>query len=176
MGSGKSEVAQHLRDFKGFTIMPYAIVLKAMTRTLLKRAGFSHTHAERMVAGDLKGLPLPELSGATPRYLMQTLGTEWGREGIHQDFWVNLHRRDLARALKEGRKVVIDDVRFPNEADAIKSLGGKVIMVQRPLDGKPDETIHLSEGAMDNYPVDLTIHNNSDLNSLRAQAAALPDL
>lgn len=61
---------------------------------------------------------------------MQTLGTEWGRECIAPDVWTRL---TLAGAsLREGRSVVIDDVRFPNEVVAIRALGGIVVRIERP--------------------------------------------
>jgi hypothetical protein len=84
----------------------------------------------------------------TPRYALQTLGTEWGRdcypnvwvdyalrkakeldgaEGVHYDAKLGIFR--CARPRIEG--VAISDVRFWNELESIKKAGGKVIRVKR---------------------------------------------
>ena len=85
---------------------------------------------------------------ATPRHMMETLGTKWGREMIDRDLWVKvLKQRILQERAK--RYVVIDaelydagvgavpvpiivtDVRTENEARMIRELGGLVIHVRR---------------------------------------------
>ena len=63
----------------------------------------------------------------TPRKLLQLLGTECGRQIIHPNIWVNAL---FASYLKDSNWVVTD-VRFPNEAQAIKDKGGIVIRVER---------------------------------------------
>lgn len=45
--------------------------------------------------------------GVTPRHMMQTLGTEWGREMIHGNIWVEAFAR-----LNAGKCVIVPDVRF----------------------------------------------------------------
>ena len=78
----------------------------------------------------------------TPRKLLQLLGTECGRDIIHPNIWVNALFADykLSKPLgleghdwSEGNlpKWIITDVRFPNEAQAIKDRGGIVIRVNR---------------------------------------------
>jgi len=55
----------------------------------------------------------------TPRQLMQTLGYEWGRKLVHPDVWLrNFRHRAALHAW-----VVVDDVRFRNEADWVRSNG-----------------------------------------------------
>ena len=90
----------------------------------------------------------PELS---PRIMLQTLGTEWGREVVDEDIWVNYmltaatvlsaHHPDMTYTRvggfvpKKGANhggVVVSDVRFNNELKAIKAFGGELIQVQRP--------------------------------------------
>jgi len=67
--------------------------------------------------------------GASPRLVMQMIGTEWGRDLIHPDLWTDLWLRRVAA--QGGRNVVCDDVRFPNEVNVIRSLGGKVVVLTR---------------------------------------------
>lgn len=84
--------------------------------------------------------------------LLQKMGTDGMRKGVHPDFWVfslfQYYDKDLSYW-------IIDDVRFPNEADQIKKLGGIVIR----LEGDPDDIKsktsrdlgHISETALDDY-------------------------
>lgn len=121
-GSGKTLIAKHLVDHRDYTRTRFADPLKRMLRDGL---GLS----QEEVDGDLKMTPNPTFGGRTPRYLMQTLGTEWGRKRVTHDIWVNLWKRDVL-AIKGD--VVVDDVRFPNEAQAIRDLGGVLWRVDRP--------------------------------------------
>jgi hypothetical protein len=63
----------------------------------------------------------------TPRKLLQLLGTECGREIIHPQIWVNALFADY----EKDSEWIVTDVRFPNEAQAIKDKGGIVIRVNR---------------------------------------------
>ena len=72
----------------------------------------------------------------TPRLLLQLLGTECGRQIIHPNIWVNAlfadfedNKSDWLSAINSNW--IITDVRFPNEAKAIKDKGGIVIRVNR---------------------------------------------
>lgn len=143
IGSGKSYAAQYLRDRHGYAIHKMASPLKNMMRAI----GLTEDHIE----GKLKHDPCDLLCGATPRHAMQTLGTEWGRNCINENLWVNLWESSLPPG-----PVVCDDVRFGNENDAIKRLGGKVIRIE----GKEqkDTLLHSSEMFEGVYP-DYSIWN-----------------
>ena len=56
------------------------------------------------------------------------MGTEVGRDIFHKDFWVI----QLENRLRfHDDPIVVTDVRFPNEINWIRSVGGKVIEIQR---------------------------------------------
>jgi hypothetical protein len=93
------------------------------------------------------------------RRLMQVLGTEIGREMFGDNVWV-----DLAFKHIKAEDVVFTDVRFPNEADAIRNAGGQVWRINR-LNHEPIND-HSSETAMDEYAFDHTIKNNGTLDDL----------
>jgi hypothetical protein len=76
---------------------------------------FVHTILDCVAKGD-------PVRGATPRSLMQMIGTEWGRERIAQDVWIKAWLRQVAK-VPEGTPVVVDDCRFPNEAEACMRAG-----------------------------------------------------
>ena len=69
----------------------------------------------------------------TPRYMLQLMGTEAGRDVFHQDLWVHTVERRIAykQEWEFETNFVIPDVRFPNEIDAIRKMGGIVIRVMR---------------------------------------------
>ncbi len=135
-GSGKSTAAQHLVKNHGFQRIRFAGPLKDMMRAL------GLTEAE--IEGDRKETPCELLGGKTPRYAMQTIGTEWGRDLICQDLWIRAFNAALAK-VPEGVPVVVDDCRFPNEADAIVAVGGVLVRVVRPGAGA-GAAGHSSEG------------------------------
>lgn len=116
-GSGKSTAADYLIG-KGYTRVKFAQPLKDMLRSI----GLTDEHIE----GNLKDEPCDLLLGWTPRYAMQTLGTEWGRDLLGATFWERLWRRN---ALNACGSVVVDDCRFENEAAAVRDLGGIVIQI-----------------------------------------------
>lgn len=85
---------------------------------------------------------------------MQTLGTQWGRQMISPDIWIAAW---TAQASATGEPVIADDVRFPNEAAAVRALGGVVLWISRPSDDLPDICAHESE--LQTFPADAVIAN-----------------
>ena len=88
----------------------------------------------------------------TPRKLLQLLGTECGRNIIHNNIWVNSLFADYKPIIvqeseertssdggyysipniKEYPNWIITDMRFPNEVKAVKDRGGITIRINRP--------------------------------------------
>jgi hypothetical protein len=110
----------------------------------------------------------------TVRDLLQRLGTEAMREGLHTNVWVNALMADYKPGsfypdvpAEDHAKLpnwIITDTRFPNEAQAIKDKGGMVIKVDRPGVGPVNG--HPSEDALKDYNFDYVIHNNGSINDL----------
>jgi len=138
LGCGKTTAAKVLIKEYGFVRVRFADILKRM----LKKMGLS----DEQVDGNEKEIPSDILCGHTPRFAMQTLGTEWGRRTIDGDVWVRATMHAIERISDKQLKVVIDDCRFLNEATAIKAAGGMVIKVLR--DGYEGDE-HQSEREMD---------------------------
>lgn len=128
-GSGKSTAADYLQRNHGFYRNRFAAPLKEAMRSILRAAALDAETIDRMIEGDLKEQPHPALMGDTPRYAMQTLGTEWGRNLIGKGFWVNLTHLYL-ESLAPKACVVIEDVRFENEAALIREFGGVIIRME----------------------------------------------
>jgi rhodanese-related sulfurtransferase len=141
-GSGKDTAAVTLTAH-GHRNVKFAGALKSMIRALLAYQGLDEETVERMVEGDLKEVPTPYLAGRTPRFAMQRLGDEWGRQLMDENFWVEVTKP----LLREGN-VVVTDVRYPNEVAAVEEAGGVPIGVQAEwIKATPGE--HESEALID---------------------------
>lgn len=123
-GAGKSTAAEHMHVKHRYIRTSFAEPLRDMMRAI--------GVPEEQMRGASKEQTCAKLSGRTPREAMQMLGTEWGR-ALHPDFWVNLWRDWASDILdQDGYGVVVDDCRFPNEAAAVRALGGIVVDIVRP--------------------------------------------
>ena len=93
----------------------------------------------------------------TPRLLLQLLGTDCGRKIIHENIWINAlfadyrTQVDFNNNLPRNCDWIITDVRFPNEADAIKEREGLVIRLTRSISVDKEIANHPSETALDYY-------------------------
>lgn len=117
-GCGKTTAAKYLVWRHGFVRIRFADPLKLMLTAL----GLSEAELD----GDAKERPSETLCGRTPRWAMQSLGTEWGRDCISKDLWTRAWKRECERI---GGSVVVDDCRFQNEAEAIKNNGGLIVRI-----------------------------------------------
>lgn len=140
LGAGKSTVAKLLVEKHEVHRMRMAGPLKQMLKDLLLRRGVSVTDVERMIEGDMKQDPSPMFSGQSPRWAMQSLGTEWARKCISPNFWVEciIDQIEAIEKLNPNVVIVIDDIRFPNEVKMIEDLGGEIWRVTgRSLEKAP---------------------------------------
>ena len=115
-GAGKTTIAAHLIEKYGFGRTAFADPLKSM----LINAGLC-TWDECY-------------SGKTQRSreLLQKIGTDIFRKQVDPLFWVNKTEDEICRIWGDDKKkVVVDDIRFPEEAQRIRDLGGILIMVKR---------------------------------------------
>lgn len=112
--------------------------------------------------------PMPEFGGHSPRSLMQSLGTEWGRDLVDPHLWLTLAGRALQQ---RGPGMVIADCRFDNEAEWVRTQGGVVLHIER---GKaPPVRAHASEAGVQQLPGDLRVFNESTIDSLHVGLAKL---
>lgn len=159
--AGKDTVADHLVSNYGYEKMSFASPMKDALYALNPSIQFgSFPNARLSTAIDTVGWEgIKELSSDI-RPLLQRFGTEVGRQMWGENFWVNA----AIRKIKDGSKVVFADVRFPNEANAIKELGGFVWRIERAGFGPAND--HISEHAMDDYQFDTKIDNSGSIDYL----------
>lgn len=166
--SGKDTVGKYLAEHHQFSLDSFARPLKESIRIIY---GWTHEHTD----GDLKEVVCPYWN-VTPRTVMQRMGTEMGRQ-LDQDLWRKSLERRLMKLMEQDEEnipvgVAITDVRFPNEADGIRALGGEVWRVVRPSLG-PQTDFHPSETGLDRYNFDREIVNDGSLDDLYAKVRTL---
>jgi hypothetical protein len=162
-GAGKSEVCKVLQSLLGATFYAFADPIYSMIEV-----GFGIDRHQS------KSEPILWLSSddkeVTLRYLLETLGTEWGRDMVHKDLWTILADRFVKACKSE--YVLIDGVRFENEAKWIESQGGMIISVYRPnyFDTSPAAN-HPSNIALDPRYATWHFLNNEGLDELRQKVS-----
>jgi hypothetical protein len=162
-GAGKTTVANFLQEKHCFEPYAFAEPMRAMLEQMLIEAGLDYAYLHEP---GLKEKPIPGL-GVSYRHLAQTLGTEWGRKLIAEDLWLRM--ADLCLGLPDAPihdRIVVHDVRFPNEAAWIEQHGGVVVRVKR--DTEPVRE-HVSEQLHDQIVPWAGIENTGSLFALYDQ-------
>lgn len=121
--SGKDTAAEYLVRVEGYTRRAFATPLKEAAALLLNREVYEMEGQH----GFDREAELPEW-GFSTRWFLQRFGTECMRNQIDQDFWI----KRMRSSLRDGGSFVITDVRFQNEADMIRELGGHILEISRP--------------------------------------------
>ena len=156
---GKDSIADILMHEYGFGSDSFATPIRDFVYGLTEGP-------DRVESGDRKE-DLISWLGCSRRELMQTLGTEWGRKMIHPDIWINALRHRIAKyPASHTCPLVITDIRFEDEAQAVRDMGGWVVHVRRP--GLPQTDTHESEADLQIQKVDGLIYNDGDLTALES--------
>ena len=169
---GKDTVAAFLEEY-GFQSTAFARPLKDMLGALLQ---MNDTVLEEMKDKTLE-------LGCTPRVLMQTLGTEWGRDIVGglispgESLWVRLMRERLDMHYRLGIDTVLTDVRFQDEADLIHELGGAVVHIYRNRTDMIATPDHKSEkGILFAAKGDYVLANHTTLKDLESRISVLVEM
>jgi hypothetical protein len=165
---GKDTVAEHLRDKLGYKVVKFAEPLKDMLKVLF---GFSHEQIE-----STKDVVDP-MWGVAPRKVMQFFGTEIMQFEV-QRLLPNIDRGFFVKSLlarhKDDERIVISDMRFIHEWEAIKNTHSDSLIIKITRNGGLVDD-HVSEKELEQIQPDLVIENNGTLESLFAQVdRALP--
>lgn len=159
--SGKDSFAERLTGAHGFTRVAFADPMRELALALDPIISDGWRLSQLVDTFGWEGAKEnPEV-----RRTLQRLGTEGGRKVLGENIWVDTA---MTTAQAVGGPVVFTDVRFPNEAEAVKRAGGVVVRIERP--GLPAGDTHPSETAIDDWSVDFIVHNDSTLEALHAQA------
>lgn len=162
--SGKDTIATLMPGILEYPckIVKFASPIKKVLKELFE-------FTDEQLEGDSKDLPDPRYemqSGKflTPRHAMQRFGTEFAR-GCYPNIWVDACMREVLSNARKGVVSIITDLRFDNEAEMVRGLGGKIIKVERPgLQVLPGQ--HASENGI-TLPPDAVLVNDGALQDLR---------
>lgn len=176
-GAGKDTAADYLVERYGFHRFAFAGALREMLSTLLDHAGVDLAW---LTEPGLKESVIPGI-GASYRQLAQTLGTEWARRELGDDFWLRIADLHLGLVPDAGSlfkaplhdRIVISDVRFHNEVQWIRRRGGCVIGINRSTAAvRP----HISEKLIESLEIWTSINNDGPLEKLHRQVDRLAEL
>jgi len=183
IGSGKDTIAslvQTLHPAGNWQVKKFAGKLKTIAELLtgVPKIHFEDQEFKKQYMGDEWGM--------TYRDLLQKLGTEALRNGLHENVWVNALFSDYkANTVTVGTSEwdfieedqfpnwVITDCRFPNELEAVKARNGITVKVVRDT-GNTIGTTHVSETALDDYDDwDFVLDNNSSFEDLKFKVRSI---
>lgn len=151
--SGKDTIAGFLKEI--------------VSPALVVRIGFADALKEEVAAACGVPVEFVESYKSNFRKILQGWGTDFRRELCGETYWIDKTREKIQK-LPDGVLVVVPDVRFPNEAEMVDELGGKLWRVERGTSGADE---HPSETAMDNFvQFDSILKNDSSLGALKAAA------
>ena len=160
--TGKTTAASHLVSTHNFQTYAFADPLRESLMTLFNLSPLDFSD-------ERKELPISWL-GHSARELMQSMGTDWGRDQIHQDLWVWLAEQNLellGQANETASGFVISDLRFENEAAFVREKGGLVIHLLR--EDAPDVNSHISESGIAIHDNDIVLHNDESIEDMTGQ-------
>ena len=185
IGSGKDTIADYLIRKHNFQKISFADKLKDSVSVMFdwdRELLDGKTDESRAWREEIDEYWTKETGETiTPRLVLQLFGTECMRDGFYDGIWVSLTKKKILD--NPETNFVIPDVRFPNEAKMIHSIGGQVWRVKRGEDpawftawveyGTEPKDVHPSEWAWAKTKFNSTVDNNGTVDDLRNQVQDL---
>ncbi len=166
-GAGKTTLAKIIEHYKCAEIISFASPMRYMIKALFQYA----TYNDFKLFYEMYKERREPILKTSIRHMMRTLGTEWGRNCIRENLWVDIAEEKIKRSCAS--IILFDDMRFPNEYEMLKKHGAKFIKIIRPEVAPPKRSLfrrflemlrivkkpHASDGALENFCFDLVIEN-----------------
>lgn len=159
--SGKSTFADYL-------VKEYSFINQAFADPIKDACKIIFDFSDEQTEGVLKEV-MDKRWGITPRQAFQIIGTDVfrqhlpktvpGLKEIGDQFWIE--RFKIWYRKNMDKNVIVSDVRFPNEAQLIRDMGGVIVKIQRS--GVKNGDTHISETLIDNIEEDSMIRNDFSL-------------
>lgn len=168
-GSGKDTLAKHLVEKHGYTRLAFADPIKFALNQLYgwTMAMWENREWKENPCVYVRGNPKVCLS---PRQLAQWYGTEGGREIFGDNCWVKVLEQHIWSAWEPNfkddaplKKFVVSDVRFDNEASALRALHGVILKIERQI---PTISTHVSEKGIHPHQIRHHIFNLGTIQDL----------
>jgi len=151
-GSGKDTTANILKNYlTSVEILAFAKPLKDAAKIL-----FNFT--EEQLHDPISKEVVDSRWNKSPREIFQWLGTQVLRNQIDKDFFIKHMEQRINQSDKD--TIIITDIRFDNEAELIKNLGGIIIKIIRPNATTTKHNNHETEQGITMSLVDEIILNN----------------
>lgn len=154
-GAGKDTVADYLVREHGYEKVSFAAPIRKFIASLM---GLTLEEMEKV-----KEDP-SSIGGRSPRYMMQTLGTEWGRGMVADSIW----EEALLKRLKGPGRFVVSDTRFPTELEALSPIAETWYVSRGVAYGGIRESTHSSEGAITEEDFRVLVDNSGTYDELYA--------
>ena len=164
-GSGKDTAAAHLIDHHGFRQVAFADAIRQALLTLDPWVDTFYRVSEVVRAW---GWETAKRNSPEVRRLLQVFGTEVGRDMFGPEVWVDQVFKKID-TFPPGQRVVVTDVRFQNEADAVWARGGFLVRLNRDAPQHRGVLDHRSETEAAVLSADFTIPNHGTLDELHRQ-------
>lgn len=171
--AGKDVVADHLVDSHGFRKIGMSDILAEALYALnpvvvLDESGQYVRYQE---LHDVVGYVAAKEMSSEVRRLLQVLGTEVGRQLLGEDVWVEA----IGQRIKSSSEpVVVTGIRFFNELDMIRQLGGVSVFIIRPgLQQEATTAQHASETTLEEHNFNLVVLNTGSIEDLQEAAEAV---
>lgn len=168
MGSGKTTAAMFLRETS-----PSRVVIASFAEPIKQAARIIGDPRHLYNLNKQDYVPILAKEGITWRKLYQLIGTDFGRNMLSQDIWIRWMELKLKTLKNKNTVVIFDDVRFDNEAEFIRALGGKVYRIVRNDLPLFPESYHASEHPLKPDLVDGIIENNGTINDFHKKLISL---
>lgn len=186
MGSGKDTAFSFIELWaagRGLSAVRHALADKLKLSACAALGLTTNQHDALVIANQMKftgviSIDCPEVGvmhQITGREFLQRYGTEAHRDIFDDEFWVNaLLPKGVGdpwgwqRNFEGADYAVVTDVRFENEAQRIRDLGGVVWKVVRP-DAELEGAKHASELGIPAKLVDRELLNNTDIENFRRE-------
>ena len=173
-GSGKDTIADYLVNEQGFIKIAFADFIRNALKELFDWDDENFSQEKKEIPDSYWGV--------TPRKMCQEIGTEFLRihckDFISQDFklpndedykatfHIKRINKEIIKLLdvNSNVKIVFSDIRFQDELDYVKSLGGIIVKINRISSNKNQFSEHVSEKNIDSLQnVDYKIDNDGTI-------------
>lgn len=161
---GKSTIAHYLVHCHGYKVLSFASPLLEMVETFLMHHGLNIEDIEHYCY-EAKETPIPGI-GKSYRHLARTLGTEWGRNLVKETTWLDAFEQKFDRYSSK-HPIVVDDMRFRNEAALLMSKKFLLVHVHRENNRSSLNDTHQSDVELSFFTGwDHVIDNNGTIDDL----------
>ena len=162
-GSGKDTLGKMLANHFGYQIDRFAKPIYDLIESMIG------ANYEELQDRELKHAIVTWL-GKSPRELLQSLGTEWGRDMVCEEVWARCleyrNKHILQPTENDAGGLIVPDARFLNEAEFTRAYDGVLVWVLKPDLELISTSGHRSENGLTADDCDVTVLNNSSIEAL----------